>query len=251
MGRSRKRSAALKARRVSGLIQSIKTELFSMDSSSEPQMTIKSKPRGFYESPCDDAIDRYLSDPELIEWLISLKRWSADRTKDLLLMMSAKLKTDKTHDIRLFDTALNQTTIGMNTGTWVLWVFAPESYKPKRLFNNDSLPFTATINDLSPDWKKSVFDPEFNFNADTECLHEVIYLRGEGTCGAMGDTLNQAIECFGGLGALDRDVFNTAKDKESFKNLFNPMIESITFGDEDYGFQINRGSAISYSECAA
>jgi hypothetical protein len=37
----------------------------------------------------------------------------------------------------------------MNTGTWVLWVHAPEK-APNR--------FIMTANDIAPDWRKSVFD---------------------------------------------------------------------------------------------
>lgn len=224
MGRSRKHSAALKAKRVG------------------------EKPRGFYESPSNEAIVRYLSDPELHTWIKQKTGWTDLRIWQLLKMLGEKLKADKRHDVRLFDTQSNATTIGMNTGTWVLWVQLPMS---SNLMGFALTHGIVSIDDVAPDWRKSVFDLEFNFTADTKCLHEVIYLRGEGTCGAMGDTLNQAIECFGGLSALDGDVFNTTKDKESFKNLFNPMIQSITFGDEDYGFQINRGSAISQSEYAA
>ncbi len=83
------------------------------------------------------------------------------------------------------------------------------------------------------------------FNSKTRCPHEVIYLRGEDTTGSFGDSLDEAIECFGGLGALDEDIFDSPSDKIAFQNLFNPDIDTVTFGDEDFGFQVNRGKAIS------
>jgi hypothetical protein len=82
------------------------------------------------------------------------------------------------------------------------------------------------------------------FNAETLCNHRVIYLRGENTAAAFGSTLAEAIECFGGLGALDEEVFDTQSDKKAFKDLFNRSAENITFGDEDFGYQIIRGIAL-------
>lgn len=82
------------------------------------------------------------------------------------------------------------------------------------------------------------------FNAETLCNHRVIYLRGENTTGSFGNTLSEAIECFGGLGALDEDVFDSPLDQKAFKDLFNRFVEDITFGDENFGYQIIRGAAL-------
>ena len=121
----------------------------------------RNKPRGFYESPSDEAIDRYLRDPELLAWIQSKTKWTEMRIKQLLNMMGERVKEDKQHDVRLFDTFTNTTTIGMNEGTWVLWVNIPIPGNVPRheiafALDNGIL----TLAELAPDWSKSAFDFE-------------------------------------------------------------------------------------------
>jgi hypothetical protein len=115
------------------------------------------KPRGFYESPSDEAIDQYLSDPELHAWIKLLTGWSTLRVWQLLKMLALKTKEDKQHDTRLFDTQTNTTTIGMNTGTWVLWVQLP---MPDNAIAFGLIHGIVTMDDVAPDWSKSAFDFE-------------------------------------------------------------------------------------------
>lgn len=133
MGRVSKQRAALKAKR------------------------IREKPRGFYESPSDESINLYLRDPELLSWIQSKTNWSVLRIKQLLNMLGQEVKKDKQHDTRLFDTQANTTTIGMNTATWVLWVQLP---MPSKFIGFGLTHGIFTIDDVAPDWHKSVFDFE-------------------------------------------------------------------------------------------
>lgn len=75
--------------------------------------------------------------------------------------MGEKVKEDKQHDVRLFDTFTNTTTIGMNEGTWVLWVNIPipvnvSSHEIAFALDNGIL----SLDELAPDWNKSAFDFE-------------------------------------------------------------------------------------------
>lgn len=114
----------------------------------------------------------------------------------------------------------------------------------KKLFNE--LP----NNNLNAKKLIDIPDKNVSFNANTYCFHEVIHFRdGDAPIGSFGDTLEEGFECFGGLeNALDENLFDSPSDKKAFNNLLNPDIEIITFGDKDYGYRINRGSAISKEE---
>lgn len=149
MGRSSKHRAELKANRL------VAKQLYR-------NFIYKTqvRPRGFYESPSNEAIDRYLADPELIEWIVNLKRWKIDQVKGFLSNLGRFLKADKTQDVRLYNTLLDEVTIGMNTGTWVLWVLAYELLESLPLKHN----FVVTMDDVAPDWTKSVFDFEDSRN---------------------------------------------------------------------------------------
>ena len=122
---------------------------------------IGTKPRGFYESPSDEAINFYLRDPELLTWIQKKTKWTELRIKQLLNMLGEKVKEDNQHDIRLFDTHTNTTTIGMNEGTWTLWVNIPiPSTVPHNEITVALECGIITLDDLAPDWIKSAFDFE-------------------------------------------------------------------------------------------
>lgn len=118
---------------------------------------IGAKPRGFYESPTDEAIERYLSDPELHAWIKKLTSWSTLRVWQLLKSLAVEVKRDKEHDTRMFDTQAKITTIGMNTATWVLWVQPPI---PDNAIAFGLIAGIVTMDDVCPDWSKSAFDFE-------------------------------------------------------------------------------------------
>lgn len=49
--------------------------------------------------------------------------------------------------------------------------------------------------------------------------------------------LSEAMETFGGMSAL-YDLKDDPKNKQAFKDLYDPKVKALKFGDNDYGFEI-------------
>lgn len=69
--------------------------------------------------------------------------------------------------------------------------------------------------------------------------HYVVSLRDD--VENYGDCLSDAMEVFGGMRAL-YELKEDDKNCQAFKDLYNPKVEEITFGDDGYGFRIYKGN---------
>lgn len=86
------------------------------------------------------------------------------------------------------------------------------------------------------------------FNENTPCTHVVVYLRGENTTIFSGDSLKQAFDSIGGLEDCLEVYQDDPSSKNLFRDLFDPEVQRINFGDDDFGYAIYRGDALKRLE---
>jgi len=86
------------------------------------------------------------------------------------------------------------------------------------------------------------------FNENTPCTHVVVYLRGENTTIFSGNSLKQAFDSLGGLENCLEGYQDDPLSKKLFRDLFDPEVQRINFGDDDFGYAIYRGNALKRLE---
>jgi len=75
------------------------------------------------------------------------------------------------------------------------------------------------------------------------CFCAVNHFTGGGqTLLASGDCLAEAFECFGGMSVL-YSLKDDPENTQAFKDLYKKEVLFLSFGDEDYGFNIYKESA--------